>query len=46
MPNAKSPEAERFEAYLERLGVAVGHADRREPLPGEGGEGKRFHPNS
>ena len=32
MPNAKSPEAERFEAYLERLGVAAGHADRREPL--------------
>jgi SRSO17 transposase len=26
------PEAERFEAYLERLSVAVGHADRREPL--------------
>jgi SRSO17 transposase len=32
MPPAKSPEAERFEAYLERLSVAVGHADRREPL--------------
>ena len=32
MPLAKSPEAERFEAYLERLSVAVGHADRREPL--------------
>jgi SRSO17 transposase len=32
MPTAKSPEAERFEAYLERLNVAVGHADRREPL--------------
>jgi SRSO17 transposase len=32
MPTAKSPEAERFEAYLERLSVAVGHADRREPL--------------
>lgn len=32
MPTAKSPEAERFDAYLERLSVAVGHADRREPL--------------
>jgi SRSO17 transposase len=32
MPTAKSPEAERFEAYVERLSVAVGHADRREPL--------------
>lgn len=32
MPTAKSPEAERFEAYLERLSAAVGHADRREPL--------------
>ena len=32
MPTAKSPEAERFEAYLERLSLAVGHADRREPL--------------
>src|SRR6266540_5145051 len=25
---------DRFEEYLERLGVAVGHADRREPLRG------------
>lgn len=32
MPNHKSPEAERFEAYLERLSLVVGHADRREPL--------------
>lgn len=32
MPTAKSPEAERFEAYLKKLSVAVGHADRREPL--------------
>jgi SRSO17 transposase len=32
MPTPKSPEAERFEAYLERLSLAVGHADRREPL--------------
>jgi SRSO17 transposase len=32
MPPVKSPEAERFDAYLERLSVAVGHADRREPL--------------
>lgn len=26
------PEAKRFEAYLERMSLAVGHADRREPL--------------
>jgi SRSO17 transposase len=32
MPRAKLPEAKRFEAYLDRLSVAVGHADRREPL--------------
>src|SRR5215475_9223995 len=32
MPTIKPPEAERFEAYLERLSAAVGHADRREPL--------------
>jgi SRSO17 transposase len=32
MPSHRSPEAERFEEYLEKLGVAVGHADRREPL--------------
>lgn len=32
MPSHNVPEAERFEEYLERLSVAVGHADRREPL--------------
>jgi SRSO17 transposase len=32
MPSRQSPEVERFEAYLERLSLAVGHADRREPL--------------
>jgi SRSO17 transposase len=34
MPNPRSPEAKRFEAYLEKLTVAVGHADRHEPLRG------------
>lgn len=32
MANAPSSEAKRFEAYLERLKVSVGHADRYEPL--------------
>src|SRR5215207_7226421 len=32
MPIHQAPEAKRFEAYLERMSVAVGHADRREPL--------------
>jgi len=32
MSSHKSPEAERFETYLEKLSLAVGHADRREPL--------------
>jgi SRSO17 transposase len=32
MPSHQVPEAKRFEAYLERMSVAVGHADRREPL--------------
>lgn len=32
MSKHRSPEAQRFEEYLERLSVAVGHADRREPL--------------
>lgn len=32
MPSHQPPEAKRFEAYLERMSVAVGHADRREPL--------------
>lgn len=32
MPSHRVPEAKRFEEYLERLNVAVGHADRREPL--------------
>jgi SRSO17 transposase len=32
MAKHRSPEAQRFEEYLERLSAAVGHADRREPL--------------
>jgi SRSO17 transposase len=32
MPSHQRPEAKRFEAYLDRMSVAVGHADRREPL--------------
>jgi SRSO17 transposase len=32
MPSHRRPEAKRFEAYLDRMSVAVGHADRREPL--------------
>jgi SRSO17 transposase len=32
MPSHQLPEAKRFDAYLERMSVAVGHADRREPL--------------
>ena len=32
MPSRQLPEAKRFEAYVERLSFAVGHADRREPL--------------
>lgn len=32
MPSHQLPEAKRFEAYVERLSLAVGHADRREPL--------------
>jgi SRSO17 transposase len=32
MPSYQRPEAKRFEAYLDRMSVAVGHADRREPL--------------
>jgi SRSO17 transposase len=32
MPSHQRPEAKRFEAYLDKMSVAVGHADRREPL--------------
>jgi SRSO17 transposase len=32
MASKRVPEAKRFEEYLERLNVAVSHADRREPL--------------
>ena len=32
MSRHQSPEAKRFEGYLERLSFAVSHADRREPL--------------
>lgn len=32
MSSHKSPEAKRFEAYLEKLSLAVGHEDRRESL--------------
>jgi SRSO17 transposase len=32
MSSHQLPEAERFETYLEKLSLAVGHADRREPL--------------
>ena len=32
MPSHQLSEAKRFEAYLERMSTAVGHADRREPL--------------
>jgi SRSO17 transposase len=32
MPSHQPSEAKRFAAYLEKLSVAVGHADRREPL--------------
>lgn len=32
MASPKSADAARFEAYLERLSLAVRHADRREPL--------------
>jgi len=32
MPSHRLSEAKRFEAYLERMSMAVGHADRREPL--------------
>jgi len=32
MPSHQPPEAKRFDAYLERMSRAVGHADRREPL--------------
>ena len=32
MVSHRSPEAARFEGYLEQLSAAVGHADRREPL--------------
>jgi SRSO17 transposase len=32
MPNHQLSEAKRFEAYLEKMSMAVGHADRREPL--------------
>lgn len=32
MPSHPPPEAKRFEAYLERISMALGHADRREPL--------------
>lgn len=32
MPSYQPPEARRFDAYLERMSRAVGHADRREPL--------------
>jgi SRSO17 transposase len=32
MASPESAEAVRFESYLERLGLAVRHADRREPL--------------
>jgi SRSO17 transposase len=32
MASHQSPEEERFEAYVERLSLAVGHEDRREPL--------------
>jgi SRSO17 transposase len=34
MSKPRSPEAKRFELYLEKLTAAVGHADRREPLRG------------
>jgi SRSO17 transposase len=32
MADRDETEAERFEAYVERLGSVLGHADRREPL--------------
>jgi SRSO17 transposase len=32
MGRAGRAEVDRFEAYLERLGALVGHADRRAPL--------------
>jgi SRSO17 transposase len=32
MASKRASEQERFDEYLERLGRAVGHADRREPL--------------
>src|ERR1700730_3248173 len=32
MPSHQLSEAKRFEAYLERVSPAVGHAERREPL--------------
>jgi SRSO17 transposase len=32
MPSHQLSEAKRFEAFLERMSLAVGHADRREPL--------------
>src|ERR1700730_351976 len=32
MASKQSPEAARFEKYVGQLAVAVGHADRREPL--------------
>jgi SRSO17 transposase len=32
MASHRLPEAKRFDDFLERLNVAVGHADRREPL--------------
>lgn len=32
MSSHQSPEAERFEVYLERLSLAVGHTDRHGPL--------------
>lgn len=32
MSSHQPPEAKRFEAYVERLSLAVGHEDRREPL--------------
>lgn len=32
MSSRQPPEAKRFEAYVERLSLAVGHEDRREPL--------------
>src|SRR6202043_1495838 len=32
MPSHQPPEAKRFDAYMERMSRAVGHADRREPL--------------